>query len=228
MDLKANIHSIAEAARLYIVALVVSAISLAGVASADTIQGQVLGGGAPIAKSTVPLWEASAEAPQQLAHTQAGDDGRFRLAAQGPLDSILYLVATGGQPTGNKGGGDNPAIALISVLGGKPPVHVVDQRDHDCRVGMDQRAIPRRHGDQRLRARPAHRSGQLPNFVDLSTGGYGRMIQDALNSTQTPTMANFATLSNVLAGCVTRVKPDACSSLFAARRGRVASCRPTR
>ena len=45
------------------------------------------------------------------------------------------------------------------------------------------------------------------------------MIQDALNSNQTPTMANFATLSSVMAGCITRVKADACSSLFAAATG---------
>ena len=31
----------------------------------------------------------------------------------------------------------------------------------------------------------------VPNFVDLETGGYGGMIQDGFNSTQTPTMANF-------------------------------------
>jgi hypothetical protein len=29
-------------------------------------------------------------------------------------------------------------------------------------------------------------------------------------------MANFATLSSVLAGCVTPIKPDACSQFFAA------------
>ena len=62
-------------------------------------------------------------------------------------------------------------------------------------------------------------AGNVPNFVDLATGGYGGMIQDALNSTQTPTMANFATLSSVMAGCITRVKTDACSSLFAAATG---------
>ena len=56
----------------------------------------------------------------------------------------------------------------------------------------------------------------MPNFVDLSTGGYGATIADELNSTQTPTLANFATLANVLAGCATRVKADACDSLFAA------------
>ena len=50
----------------------------------------------------------------------------------------------------------------------------------------------------------------------FETGGWGDAIQDPLNSSQTPTMANFATLADVLAGCVTRVTPDACSKLFAA------------
>jgi hypothetical protein len=56
----------------------------------------------------------------------------------------------------------------------------------------------------------------VPSFVDLRTGGWGGVIQDPLNSGQTPTMANFATLANVLAACVARVTPDACSRLFAA------------
>ena len=56
----------------------------------------------------------------------------------------------------------------------------------------------------------------MPNFVDLATGGWGGTIQDPLNSSQTPTMANFATLADVLAGCVTQVTADACSKLFAA------------
>jgi len=63
-------------------------------------------------------------------------------------------------------------------------------------------------------------AGNVPNFVDLQTGGYGSMIQSDLNSSQTPTMANFATLSSVLAGCVSRIKADACESLFAAATGR--------
>jgi hypothetical protein len=44
----------------------------------------------------------------------------------------------------------------------------------------------------------------------------GDAIQGPLNSGQTPTMANFATLADVLSGCVTRVTADACSKLFAA------------
>ncbi len=58
-------------------------------------------------------------------------------------------------------------------------------------------------------------AGHVPNFVDLATGGYGAAIQDALNSSQTPTMANFATLGSLLAGCITLVTADACTELFA-------------
>ena len=59
-------------------------------------------------------------------------------------------------------------------------------------------------------------AGNVPNFVDLQTGGWGGAIQDSLNGPQTPTMANFATLADVLSGCITRVTADACPSLFSA------------
>ena len=59
----------------------------------------------------------------------------------------------------------------------------------------------------------------MPSFVDLSTGGWGATIQDPLNGGQTPTMANFATLADALAGCVARVTPEACTKLFVAARG---------
>jgi hypothetical protein len=41
-------------------------------------------------------------------------------------------------------------------------------------------------------------AGNVPNFVDLATGGWGEAIQGPLNSGQTPTMANFATLADLL------------------------------
>src|SRR5262249_19985700 len=59
-------------------------------------------------------------------------------------------------------------------------------------------------------------AGNVPNFVDLQTGGWGTAIQDPLNSSQTPTMANFATLADLLSACATQVKADACGKLFAA------------
>jgi hypothetical protein len=59
-------------------------------------------------------------------------------------------------------------------------------------------------------------AGNVPTFVDLQNGGWGATIQDPLNSGQTPTMADFATLADALSGCATRVTPDACSKLYAA------------
>jgi hypothetical protein len=59
-------------------------------------------------------------------------------------------------------------------------------------------------------------ASNMPNFVDLETGGWGAVIQDPLNSSQTPTMANFATIADALSGCITMVTDDACDKLFAA------------
>ncbi len=186
--------------------------------TAQQINGQVFGAGAPIAGSTVTLWEASAGSPQQLAQTQTGADGQFSLTASHAAgrDSSLYLVAQGGRPTASKAGGDNPAIALITVVGATPPVTVIiNEMTTVASVWTHNQFIDgtaiRGHA---LGLKIA--AGNVPSFVDLQTGGWGGVIQDPLNSGQTPTMANFATLANVLAACVTRVTPDACSKLFAA------------
>lgn len=186
-------------------------------AVAAEIEGQVLGGGAPIARSAVTLWSAGSAAPTQLGQAQTGDDGRFTLTFQSPPEGVSYLVAKGGEPTAHRGGGgDNPAIALMAVLGSNPPPHVtVNEFTTIASVWthaqfLDGTAIK---GDA-LGLRIA--AGNVPNFVDLATGGWGTAIQDSLNSNQTQTMANFATIADALTGCITRVTPDACASLFAA------------
>ena len=183
-------------------------------AAADVrIEGQVQAGGAPLANSTVTLWAASAGEPRQLAQVKSGNDGRFQLLSQETpgTDVSLYLVAKGGQA---KGDGDNSAIALLTVLGNTPPAKVViNEMTTVASVWtnaqfLDGTTIKGSALGLRIAA------GNVPNFVDLETGGYGVMIQDGFNSTQTPTMANFATLSNVLAGCTTRsrlMRATACS-----------------
>ena len=187
------------------------------VAAAVRIEGQVQAAGGPIAKSTVTLWAASASAPTQLAQTQTGADGRFEVSIeQSPSeDTSLYLVATGGEAAVNKQG-DNPAIVLMTVLGNKPPAKVViNEMTTVASVWtnaqfLDGTAIKGPALSLRIAA------GNVPNFIDLQTGGWGAAIQDPLNSGQTPTMGNFATLADLLSGCATRVKADACNNLFAA------------
>ncbi len=93
--------------------------------AADSIKGQVVLAGAPVAKSTVTLWEASAAAPKQLAQAKVSDDGRFEVRTIGAKgDAILYLVASGGAPKASKAGGDNPALVLLTVLESNPPASV--------------------------------------------------------------------------------------------------------
>ena len=53
-----------------VVAIVISNLFFATRIFAADIKGQVLGGGAPIAQSTVTLMQASAGAPRQLAQTK--------------------------------------------------------------------------------------------------------------------------------------------------------------
>ena len=129
---------------------------------------------------------------------------------------ILYVVAKGGGALVNRGAGDNPAIALLSVLGNSPPsAVVVNEMTTVASVWtlnqfIDGTAIKGHALGLKIAA------GNVPSFVDLQTGGWGPIIQDPLNGAQTPTMANFATLSDLLSACATLVKADACSRLFAA------------
>jgi hypothetical protein len=187
-------------------------------AAAVRIEGRVDAGGGPLAMSTVTLWAASAGEPKQLAQTRSSADGRFELRSNETpsKDVILYVVAKGGEATVNKGSGDNPAIALLSVLGNTPPAKVViNEMTTVASVWTHNQFI-------KGTAITGHvlglkiAAGNVPSFVDLQSGGWGTTIQDPLNSGQTPTMANFATLANVLSGCATRVTPDACGKLISA------------
>jgi len=203
------------------VLVAVLALLCAGTASAGTLNGQVLGAGAPIANSTVTLLGASAGAPKELAQARSGADGRFTMtfADAAAAGTSLYLVAKGGTPTANSAGGNNAAIALMTVVGAKAPTALtINEMTTVASVWTHNQFID----GAVLKGQPLQlkiAAGNVPSFVDLATGGWGTTIQDPLNSGQTPTMANFATLASVLAGCVTRVRPEACETVFLAAKG---------
>lgn len=185
---------------------------------AAAFDGRVLAGGRPVANSTVTLWAAGSGAPRQVAERRTDADGRFAFAsakARSP-ESSLYLVARGGHFASDKAGDDNPALALLTVVGAKPPAHVtINEMTTVASVWthaqfIDGAAIKGHALGLRIAA------GNVPNFVDLESGGWGEVIQNPLNGGQTPTMANFATLADALAGCASRVTADACAQLFAA------------
>ena len=188
--------------------------------AAVRIQGQVQAGGGAVAGSTVTLWAGSGGEPKQLAQAKTADDGSFALGTdETPGSGVsLYLIAQAGVASVNRDAGDNPALAFLAVLGGTPPAKVVvNEMTTIASVWTNAQFL-----DGAAIKGPALSlsiaAGNVPNFVDLPTGGWGGPIQDPLNSGQTPTMANFATLADALAGCATRVTPIACEMLFQAAK----------
>jgi len=202
-------------ARCCISAFALGLLSNVSTYAADNITGQVVGAGVPIIGSTVTLWAEGPSAPRQLAQTRTGADGRFALTADAS-GANLYLVAKGGRPSANAAGGENPAIALLAVLGNTAPANVVvNEMTTIASVWthaqfFDGDAIKGNALGLKIAA------GNVLTFVNLETGGWGDAILGPLNSGQTPTMANFATLADALSGCVVRVVNDACAKLFAA------------
>ncbi len=196
--------------KLTLAALAVSSLFLAGSAfGVDSIKGQVLGGGAPIAESTVTLWEASADAPKQLGQVKTNDDGRFEVHAKGARsDAVLYLVANGGVPAANKAGGNNPAIALLTIVGSNPPASVtINELTTVASAFTAARFI---NGDA-ISGNPLGLrivAGNTPNLVDPATGGWGKVIMDPLNCSQTTTLATLDTLGSLITASFTVVNDD--------------------
>jgi DNA-binding beta-propeller fold protein YncE len=181
------------------------------------IGGKVEGGGSPIAKATVTLWAAGPGAPQKLAETQTKDNGSFdlRFGEGNARGTFLYLIAKGGEPKVGGTKGPNPAITLMATLGTTPPKRVtINELTTVASVWtgaqfLNGTALSGNALGLRIAA------GNVPNLVDLKTGGLGPVIQDPLNSSQTATLATFNTLANLLTGCITRIHVDACSKFFA-------------
>ena len=200
--------------KLTLTVLIASVVFMAGHAFADeTIKGQVLGGGAPVGISTVTLWEASAVAPKQLAQAKTDNEGHFQIRAAGhKTDTSLYLLATGGVPKGKSSA--NQYVVLLAVVGSKPPAQVVIDEFTTIASAITHNQFI---NDTAIAGSPLAlriAAGNVPNFVNLTTGDWGEAILGPLNSSETPTMANFGTLANILAACVTQTKSDACGSLL--------------
>ncbi len=170
----------------------------------DRIEGRVEGGGLPIAKADVTLWAAGSGAPRKLAVSQTGDDGKFDMTLGGEKKGagVLYLIAKG----------PNPAITLMATLGTAPPEHVTINELTTVASAwtgaqfLNGTALSGNALGLRVAA------GNVPNLVDLQTGGLGPVIQDPLNSSSTTTLAKFNTLGILLSACIKI--PGACDTLF--------------
>ena len=196
------------ATTIFMVSLLGSACGTA--AAAVSVEGEVQVSGGPLASSTLTLWAASSGAPQQLAQTKSGSDGRFQLhTAETPSeDVVLYVVAKGGVATVKEGSDDNPAIALLTVLGNKPPAKIViNELTTVASTFTFARFIKGESiSGNTLGLRIA--AGNAPNLVDPVTGGWGKVILDPLNSSMTTTLASLDTLGSLISGYATVANDD--------------------
>jgi hypothetical protein len=189
----------------------------AGVAlGADSIKGLVDLGGAPIARSTVTLWEATAGAPKRIDQTKSSDDGRFEVRVKGAQGGALYLVAAGGVPKAGKAGSDNPAVVLLAVVGSKPPEQVVV---NELTTVASAFAAARFIRSESISGNPLGlriAAMNVPNLVNLQSGGWGSVIIDGLNITRSTTLSNFNTLASLVTYASTSASSDWRSRFFRA------------
>ena len=185
--------------------LAFGALGFLGVASgaaeaAVRIEGQVQIGGGAVTGSTVSLWAASAGVPARLAQVQTDADGRFAVSVEATPSgaSSLYLIASGGTPVINKAGADNRGIDLLAVIGKDPPSKVVvNELTTVASAYTNARFIK----GESISGNPLGlkiAAANVPNLIDPVTGGWGKVILDPLNSTQTTTLANLDTLGSLV------------------------------
>lgn len=189
--------------------LSVAVLMLAGSAlAADHVSGHVILGGAPVANSVVTLWEASAGAPKKLGETKSNGDGKFEIRGSAHGDTILYLIAAGGEPKAKKTAGDNSALVLLLVLENNPPEKVVV---NELTTVASAFTAARFIQGESISGNPLGlriAAGNVPNLVDPATGGWGKVLLDPLNSTQTTTLANLDTLGSLITASVTVANDD--------------------
>lgn len=152
----------------------------------------------PISGSTVTLYAASEDKPVQVAQAQTGADGNFSLdAGDKGKGSVLYVVARGGTPAGGAKA-PSDSIALVTMLGTSPPKQVtVNELTTVATAFTAARFI----NGEAISGNPLGlkiAAGNAPNLVDPTTGGWGKVILDPLNSTQTTALANLNTLGGLL------------------------------
>jgi hypothetical protein len=197
-------------------ALVCALVSVTGITRAADLAGSVQGGAKNIAGATVTLYAAGTGAPTQLAEGKTDDHGAFKLTyGKAPADSVLYVIARGGTPKAAADKGPNDAITLLAILGGTPPKSVVVNEFSTVASVWTSAQFLKGEALSGTKLGLRIAAGNVPNLVDLETGGLGPVIQDPLNSSQTATLATFSTLADLLAGCIMRVHADACTKLFA-------------
>jgi len=168
-----------------------------------SIIGQVEVAGEPRAGWRVELRAATSQGSRLLDAAVSRGDGRFRLRPRrASRDAVLYVLA-------NRGATQR----MLAVLG--PPAEasrkvVVNELSTVASVWTSAQFIDGA-SIRRNRVGLVAAARNVPNLVDLETGGLGKVVQNAVNGTRTNTVATINTLASILADCL----QEGCADFFA-------------
>jgi hypothetical protein len=197
-------------------------LAIAGSAEAQRQHGTVQSGETPIAGSNVTLYSAGASrgaSASVLGHAIADRNGAFAINYTQPPSSnaVLYLVADGFFPP--RARTPRTDVRLATVLGTcqGPANVVVNERTTVATAYAMAQFI---HGTNIAGGSPGlqNAAATFRNLVNMGTGQVGRVLANSPNGTETSAMAEFNSLSNLLAACVNASVALPCNALFAATR----------
>ncbi len=188
---------------------------LLGAASdAASVSGAVVIGGQPISGATVTLWATGAARPEKIGEARTTSFGTFSIIGKPDAPrSTLYLIARGGRRGPSA---VNAATTLLLLLPPSHPSRVVI--NELTTVGSAFTAAQFVHGDE-LKGNPLGlkiAAGNVPNFVNVAKGGWGDVLLNPLNSTQTATLATFDTLGSLITAFATTSDAGWCEQFLAA------------
>lgn len=165
------------------------------IASAEELSGRVLLASQPVVDSTVSLWAASAGQPAKLGETRTDAGGKFTFAESGRRGAVVYLIANGGPPRSK---GDSQGVVLMTLLDGK---HSGDVVINELTTVASAFTAARFIKNDSISGNPLGlriAASNVPNLVDVGTGGWGHTLVDPLNSNQSTTLATFDTLASLI------------------------------
>src|SRR5262249_22556838 len=146
--------------------------------------------GKPVSGAAVSLYVAGTDAPKLLAHGNTDAKGYFKFRDDHILTGgVYYLESRGGMAAAATEKTPNSGVALLAVIGTSLQKKVIiNEFSTVASCYTFARFIK---GESISGAEMGLRiaAGNVPNFVNLSTGKWGATIIDALNSTQSTALA---------------------------------------
>jgi hypothetical protein len=178
-------------------------LALASIGFAHALEGTALSAGKPMAGANVALWAAQGkELAQQLEKVSTEVDGTFKFTVETKPGQILYITAE-----------SNPVQQMLILGTSRPEKVTLNELTTIASAFTGAQFLfgTNFHGHD-LGLKIA--SGNVKNFVNPETGGWGDVLINGNNSSLSSTLARFNTLGNLLALCGIPEQNENCDALL--------------